>query len=351
MYIVCRDVWHEHVGARLPIQAKKALSNKELLKDAVALVNIATQWKNLAQKFCADDRKQLTMKSHLGHLEVHLISVLLDRKKRTYETMGDAAKECMAELARETGATIPTLPDEWSDSSGAGSSKLTKTDRPKGPARLAQHKYSASGALENVEEVLASKGFQQGVQAARGDVTCTIRKISKSEVEVLLEDQTVKVVSVSSFLNGEWKLNSKASKEQEEVTWTSDHPATSIEMQLQVLKAKTMLALWDQMETAKCRDSLNSLSVFKGPRSVTTSKTWAAKKMEIPCATNRVTTCQIGKEGPNELIIGAYKDYYVCLSPATKVATAEGPGCCNPFWMIPKTEEADEVNVEAGSDV
>ena len=80
MYIVCRDVWHEHVGARLPIQAKKALSNKELLKDAVALVNIATQWKNLAQKFCADDRKQLTMKSHLGHLEVHLISVLLDRK-------------------------------------------------------------------------------------------------------------------------------------------------------------------------------------------------------------------------------------------------------------------------------
>ena len=249
--------------ADLPTQAKKALVNKELLKEAADLIKIATQWKNMAHNLCTDDRKQLAMKSHLGHLEVHLISILLDRKKRTYETMGQAAKECMAELVKETGATMPTLPDEWS---GGGSSKPTKDDRPKGPSRLAPHKYSASGALENVEEVLASKGFQQGVQAARGDVTCTIRKISKSDVEVLLDDQTVKVVSASSFLNGEWKLNSKTSKETEEVTWTSDHPATSIEMQLQVLKAKTMVALWDQMQAAKCRDGLNSLSVFKGPR-------------------------------------------------------------------------------------
>jgi hypothetical protein len=182
-------------------------------------------------------------------------------------------------------------------------------------------------------------------------VTCTISKITKSDVEILLDDQTIKLVSASSFVNGEWKLSSKTSKEQEEVTWTSDHPATSIEMQLQVLKAKTMLACWDQMQTAKCKDALNSLSVFKGPRSVTSSKTWAPKKLEIPCATSRVTTCEIGKEGQNELVIGAYKNFYVCLSPATKVGTSEGPGCCNPFWMIPKSLEPDEVNVEAGKDV
>ena len=350
--IVCPDVWHEDVCARLPLQAKKALSNKELLKEAVNLVKVAAQWKNIAQTLCADEKKKLAMKSHMGDLEVHLISIFLDRKKRQYETMGQAARECMAELVTETGATIPTLPDEWSDSPQDGSSKPTKDDRPKGPARLAQHKYAASGALENVEEVLASKGFQPGMQATRGDVTCTIRKITTSDVEILLDDQTIKLVSASSFLNGEWKLNSKTSKEQEEVEWTSDHPATSIEMQLQVLKAKTMVACWDQMQTAKCKDALNSLSVFKGPRSVTTSKTWAPKKMEIPCATNRVTTCEIGKEGQNELVIGAYKNFYVCLSPATKMGTSEGPsGCCNPFWMIPKSEEPDEVNVEACKDV
>ena len=333
--------------ADLPTQAKKALVNKELSKDAADLIKIATQWKNMAHNLCTDDRKQLAMKSHLGHLEVHLISVLLDRKKRTYETMGQAAKECMAELVKETGCEMPTLPDEWS---GGGTEKPTKDDRSKGPARLAQHKYSASGALENVEEVLASKGFQPGVQASRGEVTCTIRKIGMSEVEVLLDDQTVKVVSAASFLNGEWK-RTKARSEREMVEWSGDHPAMSTEMQLQVLKAKVMVALWDQMQTAKCRDGLNSLSVFKGPRSVSTSKTWSAKKMEIPCATNRVTTCQVGKEGPNELVIGVYKEFCVCLAPATKLGTSEGQGCCNPFWMIPKSEDPDEVNVEAGSDV
>ena len=84
-------------------KAKKAMSGKGCLSRAATAIAMVDQFTSLAA-----GAGPLTLQHAVGHLEVHLVAVILDKKSRAHVQMEDACREVLVELG--LGITIPS---EW----------------------------------------------------------------------------------------------------------------------------------------------------------------------------------------------------------------------------------------------
>ena len=125
-------------------------------------------------------------------------------------------------------------------------------------------------------------------------------------------------------------------KQQTQAEWVIDQPLTSAEFQITVLKANVVAAMYKQ---AKDLQGWMTVQVWKDPKAVTVTRSWSAKKLQLPCATGKVMVVEAGKA--NGITIGAYGPYEVCIMPYTKSGSF-----CNPMWMVPTTEDEESVNME-----
>ena len=74
------DRSHKHMELCGP-EAKKALTNKEVLKKVDEALVIASQWKAEARKHCSSPEEKQALENHFGKLEVILASIVLDEEK------------------------------------------------------------------------------------------------------------------------------------------------------------------------------------------------------------------------------------------------------------------------------
>ena len=50
----------------------------------------------------------------------------------------------------------------------------------------------------------------------------------------------------------------------------------------------------------------------------------------------------------DQLPIGTFENFMVVICSYSKTGNGAGDGFQNPFWLVPRTNEADDVNMEAG---
>lgn len=331
-------------------EAKKALTNKEVLKKVDEALVIASQWKAEAKKHCSSPEEKQALENHFGKLEVMLVSIVLDKKKRLHGTFAEAATHVMQELATALGKSIQAMP--WvsqvqppASSAGPVVKPVAKT---KATPKEVVREYNEKGHITNEKEVMLSLGWNIDDLVIRQDLQVPAKIVGISGGpggEVKLEQQGKKVfVSCASFINGEWKHHTPE-KEQVQVAWIPDGPAQSVEMQVQVMKGRVMQAMWSQLKD--CAEMTNLL-VYKQPRAVKTSKAFASRGLAIPCATLKVG---VGKAGAQDIVIGNFLNkqvFLVAVTKAAKDASNPGDGFCNPFHLIPKVDDPAEANLEVG---
>ena len=311
-------------------KAKKAMSNKGFLGRAATAIAMVDQFTSLAAG--ADP---LTLQHAVGHLEVHLVAVILDKKSRAHVKMEDACREVLVELG--LGITIPS---EWV-------AKGSTTATPSTAAKKAEvfRTYDDSGRMTNTVEVIKGLGFVVGQKVERHDQVGIIRSISEGEVELQMEEPTKTNVWVnsSSFVQNEWKI-AHVPKQQEEVHWLPDSPLRCAEFRLMAMKAAVCRAMAEQMEKHK---NFETLQLWAHPKAVTVTSTFGQKKLVIPCVTSRVQFIEATKVTDDHLVIGIFDHMSVVLTGMNKVGKIPGEGFQCPFWFIPRTSESDDANMEA----
>ena len=197
----------------------------------------------------------------MGHLEVHLAVVILDKKSRAHVKMEDACREVLVELG--LGITIPS---EW----------VAKVDTTATDGKAAKNKadvfraYDDSGRVTNAVEVIKGLGFAVGQKVERYDQVGIIHKISEGEVELQVEEPTNgKIrgvwVNSSSFAQNEWKI-AHVAKPQVEVHRLPDSPMRCAEFRLMAMKAAVCRAMAEQLEK---RNSFETLQLWATPKAVT----------------------------------------------------------------------------------
>ena len=92
-------------------------------------------------------------------------------------------------------------------------------------------------------------------------------------------------------------------------------------------------------QQAKDLKGYETVQLWKDPKALTVSKSWPPKKLQFPCATGKILVVEPDKA--SGITIGVYGPYEVCIVPHTKLGSF-----CNPMWMIPTTEEEENVNME-----
>ena len=313
-------------------KAKKALTNKETLKMAEKGKKIVNQWKSVVLDIVDKEAEKVRA---LGRLECMICAVALDKKNRKFPKMEDAALDGLEEFGKEVGKVL-RAPSAWVD--GASDSDKTKPS-PKPREQMLMHReYDQHGALKNEKAVLAAMGYQIGVVIQNNEVIGEIKEVKDNEVTLLLRSEPeggqVKV-KTQSLLQNEWKKYVEP-KEQTQVAWVSDAPMVSAEFGITVLKANVAQAMYQQAKDLK---GYETVQLWKDPKALTVSKSWPPKKLQFPCATGKILVVEPDKA--SGITIGVYGPYEVCIVPHTKLGSF-----CNPMWMIPTTEEEENVNME-----
>lgn len=90
-------------------------------------------------------------------------------------------------------------------------------------------------------------------------------------------------------------------KQQTQVEWVIDQPLTSAEFQITVLKANVVAAMYKQ---AKDLHGWMTVQLWTDPKALTVTRSWPAKKLQLPCATGKIQVVEPSKA--NGIIIGAY---------------------------------------------
>ena len=323
-------------------EAKKAISNKEIVKKVEKAFGILKEWSALAKAHATDEQKQFAYRRAHGRLEVSLAACALDKRSREHLTMEDAGRGILEEFAKDVGKEmVPPL--EWMDKTSIETPSPASSKVPSAAIR----QYDDHGKLTNPAEVLAALGFKPGEKVKRSDTIAQIDEIRLNDVQLIVQedgqDKKKFLVSTASFIQGEWKVYSEP-KQQTEIMWLSDAPGSSHDFKAAALKAKITTAMFEQVQAAK--DFL-TLPVFAGPRAVTVPRNFAAKKLQIPCATTRVQLLDPSKAGPEDLCIGRFESMVVVITGFSKFdKDGNGNGFQNPFWLIPKSDEPDECNME-----
>ena len=321
----------------LTSEAKRAMTNREVLQKALSAMKLLDQWTTLTKAYANDDNKQLKFLRAHGSLEVHLAACVLDKKNRTHDKMEDAARQTPQDFSKEVGVALAP-PSQWSQT------QTEKKPPPKKPSNnTVVREYNDKGQLTNATEVLASMGFAVGSQVQRGQTVAKIDRVQGDEVHLIVESNKV-FVSTASFIGNEWKQYSEP-KPQLEVTWLQHSPPSSVEFQHCLLKAKVFGAMAEQCKKLQGWDALQ---IFTNPKAIKVTKHWPAKKLQLPCASTSVMLIEANKITSDQLPIGTFENFMVVICSYSKTGNGAGDGFQNPFWLVPRTNEADDVNMEAG---
>ena len=97
----------------LTSEAKRAMTNREVLQKALSVMKLLDQWTSLTKAYANDDNKQLKFLRAHGSLEVHLAACVLDKKNRTHDKMEDAARQTLQDFSKEVGVALAP-PSQWS---------------------------------------------------------------------------------------------------------------------------------------------------------------------------------------------------------------------------------------------
>lgn len=322
-------------------KAKKAVSNKEVLQKADLACQYMRDWQAL---FSLKSACPATLTAQ-GHLEMELVQIALDKKKRPKETFFEALAASAEDLAKALGVTVQ-VPPLWltAPAAPAAAHKSTLASVP----RI----YDRAGVCTNQVDVLRGMGFLVGEHVIRRDeLKAKILGLSESEVTLeLLDSKEKKYSSVEGFFNDEWKVW-KPPKEQVEIQWLTMAPSTSIEMQCAMLKAKVVLAMWQQLQTKQ--GCFKDIAVFKQPKQIIVKKAYAEHKLQIPCCSPKVTL-NAEEENAGDFVIGMFQSMFVSISSYTKMPQEDkdgnikvGAAYLNPFHMLPKVEEDGNMEVRA----
>ena len=327
-----------NVRCFLRAKAKKAMSNKECVQNAGRAIKILDKWILLAQGYATTTAATLAFQHAVGHLEVHLVACVLDRKSRSFSKVEDAALSVLEDFGKQIGSPVTPAP-EWlgniAQNSATGSSQ----------SQVAVfRKYNDQGNLTNQSSVMMSMCFKVGSKVHRGTSTAVIASIKGDDVALTLEDQTQAFVASSSFVSGEWRLVPET-KEQQEISWLADEPRQSTEFSNAMLRALVLTQMWQQLEKL---DGWDSLKMYTSPKAIKTTKAWPRGKLHLPCATTRVMLVEAAKTSADQLVIGNYGSSAVILCGMNK-ASKGGGGFVNPFWAIPRASEEASANMEAGA--
>lgn len=316
--------------------------NKDFIQKASLAVDIVKKWSLLAGAHASTLKQKLAFQHGLGHLEVHLVACVLDKRNRTYDKVEDAARGMMEDFEKQTLTSIP-CPPEWQANQPAPASSASSKLAPP-----TFRKYSDAGILTNQIEVMASLGFKVGVRVQRGSEIGVIASLKNDEVALTMENEdgsaTQAFVGCSSFLGGEWKPRAEV-KPRVEIQWLPDAPPSCSEWAWVVLRAQIMVAMNEQCKALK---GWESLKMFTNPKAVEVDKAWAAKKLQLPCFTTKVMLVDPAETSPDQLIIGSFDSFMVVIAGANKPGKGNGDGFQNPFWALQKATEVTEANMEAG---
>ncbi|CAJ1405563.1 unnamed protein product [Effrenium voratum] len=314
--------------------AKRAMTNKEVVQKASCAMKLLDQWAAVTEPYANDETKQLVFQRAHGSLEVHLAACALDKKNRTHDKMEDAARQVLQDFANEIGVALAT-PSQWG--------QTQKKPSPKQPpsTNTILREYNDKGVLTNAPAVMASMGFAVGSQVQRGSTVAKIDRVQGDEVRLTVEDSKV-FVSAASFIANEWKQYSEP-KPQLEVTWLQHSPPSSLDFQHCLVKGKVFEAMAKQCAKLQGWDTLQ---LFANPKAVKVAQSWPPKKLHLPCASTRIWLIEASKTAADQLPIGTFENYMVVIGSCSKTGAAPGDGFQNPFWLVPRTSEADDANME-----
>lgn len=308
------------------------MTNREVLQRAHKAMDVLSAWDKCTSDFDA--------RAATSRLECELVAIVLDKKNRKHATLLEAAR---VSLQKEFPSAI--MPDTWNEAAP----EKKPAAKAKSSATVFRQ-YDAKGKLTNPKEVMTSLGFNIGVKVQRGDSVGVITAIKDNDdVQLTLEEDGKHkqvFLSVASFIGGEWKQHSEP-RPQLEINWLADSPTCCSEFACAVMKAKITAAMFEQCQTLK---DWETLQVFTGPKAVKAQKAFQPKKLQVPCATTRVMMVEASKATGDQLIIGNFLTFVVAISGFSKIGKKDGSedGFQNPFWLIHRSGEADDANMEAG---
>ena len=334
IYRKSQDVIFRHV--EIHPEAKRCVSNKETMTQAQEAITLVDEWVRHAGP-PQDDQWRLLLEQWRSHLEVHLVAIVLDKKTRKFQTMEEAAQEMLLQLAQSLDKeNVMVPPPHWVVTPATVATT-------KQPATAAFRQYDGKGKLVNQVQCLEALGFHVGDQVIRSDQEAKILKLG-ADVELDVGGKKM-LCSAQSFLDGEWHKKREA-KVQTLVNWFQDEPNKNEEFIHNILKGLVYRSMHEQWENLK--PMMKDLQVYQTPKKVLVSGPFRKHQLHISPATMRVQLVPEEKTTPDQLIIGEFDGKMVTLIQTNKVSkSGSGDGFQNPFWLIPRTFEDDDVNMEA----
>lgn len=138
-----------------------------------------------------------------GKLGCDLVAVALDKKRRMFETMEVSALASFNAVVNDLKLEGLTAPPEWDQQQVSAALKKPGSE----PGRIVQRQYDGDGRRTSMQDIIVARGFKVGGLAARRvNLLAKIVNMAGTDVNSqLLETGENKFVSMSSFLDGEWK--------------------------------------------------------------------------------------------------------------------------------------------------
>ncbi|CAK8991174.1 unnamed protein product [Durusdinium trenchii] len=153
------------------IDAKRAMTNREVLQRAHKAMDVLSAWDKCTSDFDA--------RAATSRLECELVAIVLDKKNRKHATLLEAAR---VSLQKEFPSAI--MPDTWNEAAP----EKKPAAKAKSSATVFRQ-YDAKGKLTNPKEVMTSLGFNIGVKVQRGDSVGVITAIKDNDdVQLTLEE-------------------------------------------------------------------------------------------------------------------------------------------------------------------
>ena len=111
-------------------EAKKAISNKEIVKKVEKAFGILKEWSALAKAHATDEQKQFAYRRAHGRLEVSLAACALDKRSREHLTLEDAGRQILDQFAKAVGGQLTPPPERMQQSAAEALSQPASSKTP-----------------------------------------------------------------------------------------------------------------------------------------------------------------------------------------------------------------------------
>ncbi|CAE7684490.1 unnamed protein product [Symbiodinium sp. CCMP2592] len=283
------------------------------------VVQILTDCKDLCSKHAVPSH--IALKA-LGFLQVHMIAVLLQKKKiQKFDTVDEAAEDCVNTILRDAKLSFPN-PYQHKASSSSPSGKTGKND-----------------------QAMVSAGFDIGQDVLRksDSAKAKIQAMSATDVTLLVGKDVVKVPA-KNFLAGEWKQFT-AKAEALAVPFL-EIPVNSLDFEIQLWRAKILEHM--TAEEATGAKHYDALEVFLKPsKDVRTTKKFDKGMLQIVASTHRIDLKPAGSSVGSSICCGTAdiqgEIYDILLSSCLQQTPKQ---VLHPFWVLRTSTNVAECNME-----